>query len=490
MNVQPYNRIRSLQQQCSLIEENNNNKQKDDFETIRIYQPIIFVHGLDVVEFFSHVMLIPSNMHTFYQRYQSNYRWTKDHPLEQVHRNPSKPVQTRRQLDTDPEMCMFALTVSTAEPENINEVMTDHAWIEQCRKCSSVQTLQGLGIVDIPFEGQAHLVVKDEAQKEGYDFEESFTPSRHRLKAVRIFIAYSPQKCFPIYQMDEKVYRLRKALYGLKQASKAWYDELLNFLMSKAFTKGTIDPTLFMIRYREGHDSFRSFIPEALVTILATKPKLDADFSAKNQTEKHLKEVKRIFQYLKETINMGLWYLKDYGFELIAFSDADHAGCLDTRKSKSGGIQFLGEKLVTWMSKKQECIAMSTEEAEYVELFSALKSHATKQNFPYQERQCMLPLHKGTVGRERGLEKGHYGVLTEVNTTYHRHKYSISSLMDTVYWMINDAIKVTLFDVININVRYHFIKEQVERGIIELHFVRTEYQLADMFTKALPEERF
>ncbi|GJX95591.1 integrase, catalytic region, zinc finger, CCHC-type containing protein [Tanacetum coccineum] len=71
-----------------------------------------------------------SNMHTFYQRHQSKHRWTKDHPLEQVRGNPSKPVQTRRQLATDPEMCMFALTISTAEPKNIKEAMADSSWIE------------------------------------------------------------------------------------------------------------------------------------------------------------------------------------------------------------------------------------------------------------------------------------------------------------------------------------------------------------------------
>ncbi|GKD91024.1 retrovirus-related pol polyprotein from transposon TNT 1-94 [Tanacetum coccineum] len=71
-----------------------------------------------------------SNLHTFNQPQDSEYRWTKDHPLTQVRRNPSKPVQTRRQLATDPEMCMFALTVSTAEPKNIKEAMADSAWIE------------------------------------------------------------------------------------------------------------------------------------------------------------------------------------------------------------------------------------------------------------------------------------------------------------------------------------------------------------------------
>nr|GEZ72505.1 uncharacterized mitochondrial protein AtMg00810-like [Tanacetum cinerariifolium] len=85
-------------------------------------------------------------------------------------------------------------------------------------------------------------------------------------------------------------------------------------------------------------------------------------------TEKHLKEVKRIFRYLRGTINMGLWYPKGSSFGLIAFSDVDHAGCIDTRKSTSGGIQFLGDKLVCWMSKKQNCTPISSAEAEYVAL--------------------------------------------------------------------------------------------------------------------------
>nr|GEU56282.1 copia protein [Tanacetum cinerariifolium] len=112
----------------------------------------------------------------------------------------------------------------------------------------------------------------------GIDFDEYFAPVA-RLEAVWIFIAYKAYKSFPIYQMDvkmdflivplkvevyvsqpdgfvdpdhpEKVYRLKKALYGLKQAPRAWYDELLNFLMSKCFTKGTTDPTLFTIRCME-----------------------------------------------------------------------------------------------------------------------------------------------------------------------------------------------------------------------------------------------
>nr|GFC04382.1 uncharacterized mitochondrial protein AtMg00810-like [Tanacetum cinerariifolium] len=85
-------------------------------------------------------------------------------------------------------------------------------------------------------------------------------------------------------------------------------------------------------------------------------------------SEKHLKEVKRIFHYLWGTINTGLWYTKDFGFELTGFSDADYMGCKDTFKSTSGGAQFLGEKLVSWSLKKQDCTALSTAEAEHVSL--------------------------------------------------------------------------------------------------------------------------
>nr|GEV71748.1 uncharacterized mitochondrial protein AtMg00810-like [Tanacetum cinerariifolium] len=214
---------------------------------------------------------------------------------------------------------------------------------------------------------------------------ESFVPVA-RLEAVRIFVANVAHKSFLIYHMDvkiaflngplkeevyvaqpngfvdldhpKKVYHLRKALYGLKQAPRAWFDELLNFLMSRGFTKGTIDLTLFTIRY--GEDIL-------LVPDLVQEVCYCAHYQAR-PIEKHLKEAKRIFRYLKGTINMGLWYPKDSGFKLTAFLDVDHAGCLDTRKSTSGGIQFLGEKLVRWILNKQDCTAMSIAEAKYVAL--------------------------------------------------------------------------------------------------------------------------
>ncbi|GJX91040.1 hypothetical protein Tco_0344366 [Tanacetum coccineum] len=85
-------------------------------------------------------------------------------------------------------------------------------------------------------------------------------------------------------------------------------------------------------------------------------------------TKKHIEATKRVFRYLRGTINWGLWYPKDTAIELTAYADADHAGCQDTRRSTSGSAQFLGDKLVSWSSKKQKSIAILTTEAKYIDM--------------------------------------------------------------------------------------------------------------------------
>ncbi|GKA60532.1 hypothetical protein Tco_0759939 [Tanacetum coccineum] len=133
-------------------------------------------------------------------------------------------------------------------------------------------------------------------------------------------------------------------------------------------------------------------------------------------------------------------------------------GCLDSRKSTSGGIQFLGgDKLVSWSSKKQDCTSMSTAEAEYVSLSACcaqvlwLRTQLTDYGFHFDK----IPMYCDSKA----------AIAISCNPVQHsRTKH--------------------------IDVRYHFIKEQVEKGIVELFFVGTEYQLADLFTKALSEDRF
>nr|GEW86653.1 retrovirus-related Pol polyprotein from transposon TNT 1-94 [Tanacetum cinerariifolium] len=216
-----------------------------------------------------------SNMHTCYQRHPSEHRWTKDHPLEQVIGNPSQSVRTRRQLELDGEMSMFALILWKNKRDEENTVIPN----------------------------KSRLVAKGYAQKEGVDFEESFAPVA-RLEAVRLFIAYAAHKSFTVYQMDvktsflygplkeevyvnqsdgfidpyhpDKVYRFKKELYELKQAPRAWYDELSNFLVSKGFSKGSIDPTLFISKHKEDILLVQIYVDDIIFG--STNPKLSKQF--------------------------------------------------------------------------------------------------------------------------------------------------------------------------------------------------------------------
>nr|GEW93847.1 hypothetical protein [Tanacetum cinerariifolium] len=306
------------------------------------------------------------------------------HPLEQVIGNPSQSVRTRRQLESDGEMCMFALTMSRTEPKNIKEAMADSASIESMEE----ELHQFDRLKNTFIRNKSRLVAKGYAQKEGVDFEESFA-SVARLEAEEVYVN-QPNGFVDPYHPD-KVYHLKKALYGLEQAQKACVGTPMATKHLDADLSGTpIDQT-----------KYRSMV-EALMYLTASRPDIMhatcyyARYQAK-PTEKHLTAVKRIFWYLKDTIHMGLWYLKDTSFKLTAFLDSDHAGCLDSRKSTSGGIQCLGgDKLVSWSSKKQDCTLMSSAEAETEYQLADLFTKALpEERFKYIVRRlsmrCLTP---------------------------------------------------------------------------------------------------
>nr|GEY16675.1 hypothetical protein [Tanacetum cinerariifolium] len=501
-------------------------------------------------------------------RWRVVYDRTHHHPLEQVIGNPSQSVRTRRQLKSDGELCMIALTVSRTEPKNIKEAMADSAWIESMQEeLHQFDRLDVWELVDRPLS-------KGYAQKEGVDFEESFALVA-RLEAVRLFIAYAAHKSFIVYQMDvktaflygplkeevyvnqpdgfvdpyhpDKVYRLKKALYGLKQAPRAWYDELSNFLVSKAFSKGIqihqsprgifINQAKYAqeILIKHGMTScdsvgtpmatkhldadlsrtpvdqtkYRSMV-RALMYLTASRPDIVnatcycARYQAK-LTKKHLTAIKQIFRYLKDTINIGLWYPKDTGFELTAFLYLDHAGCLDSRKITSGGIQFLsGDKLHGMTSCDGIGTPMATkhldadlsgtpvDQTKYRSKAQPTEKHLTavKRIFQYLKDTIHIGLwYPKDTGFELTafLDSDHAGCLDS-------HKSTSGGIQflggDKIAAIAISCNLVQYSRTKHIDVRYHFIKEKVEKGIVELFFIGMEYQLADLFTKALPVERF
>ncbi|GJS36942.1 retrotransposon protein, putative, ty1-copia subclass [Tanacetum coccineum] len=297
-------------------------------------------------------------------------------------------------------------------------------------------------------KNKACLVARGYCQEEGINFEESFAPVA-RLNAIRIFLTYATHMNMIFYQMDVKttflngilreevyvsqldrfvdqdnlnhLYKLKKALYGLKQAPRACYPMETPMVEKSKLDEDTqgkvVEPT-----------HYRGMIG-TLMYLTASRPdlKFDVCMCARYQakpTEKHLHAVKRIFEYLRETVNRGLWYPKDSSISLTAYADADHAGCQDTRRSTSGCMQLLGDML--------------------------MRSQLTNYGLGFNK----IPMY---------CDNKSATALCCNNVQHSRSKH--------------------------IDIKFHFIKEQVKNGAVELHFVNMKYQLVDIFTKALCRER-
>nr|GEU66623.1 Gag-Pol polyprotein [Tanacetum cinerariifolium] len=190
-------------------------------------------------------------------------KWSKDHLLDNVVGNPSRPVSTRKQLASDALWCCYHTVLLKVEPKNFKMVITEDCWFEAMQdKIHEFDRLKVWVLVCKPdhaiiislkwiykvkldeygdvLKNKARLVAKGYRQEEGIDFEESFAPIA-RIEAIRIFIANASSKNMIIYQMDVKTAFLNGDLQ--EEDPKAWYDTLSKFLMANKFSKGAVDPT-------------------------------------------------------------------------------------------------------------------------------------------------------------------------------------------------------------------------------------------------------
>nr|GEU89711.1 retrovirus-related Pol polyprotein from transposon TNT 1-94 [Tanacetum cinerariifolium] len=228
---------------------------------------------------------------------------------------------------------------------------------------------------------KTRLVVRGYRQEEGIDFEESFALN-HFFKGTidpMLFIRRFDDDILVVHVYVDDI------IFGSTHPRMETCDPIGTPMEIK--DKLDLDQNRTLVDAKKYHSMIGS-----LMYLTSSRPDivhatcLCARYQAK-PTEKHLKEVKRIFRYLRGTVNTGLWYTKDSGFEVTGFSDVDYAGYKDSFKSTSGGTQFLGEKLVRWSSKKQDCIALSTAEAEYVSLSAVGISHQVSSvRTPQQNR--------------------------------------------------------------------------------------------------------
>nr|GEV42675.1 hypothetical protein [Tanacetum cinerariifolium] len=340
-------------------------------------------------------------------------------------------------------------------------------------------------------KNKARLVAQGFRQEEGIDFEELFAPIA-RIEAIRIFIANAAHKYMTIYQMDVKmsflndelkkevyvlqpkgfvdqnnpshVYKLKIALYGLKQAPRACprgifinQSKYAYEIIKKYGLTSTASVDTPMIKNKKLDEDLQGKMVDAtlycgmigsLMYLTASRPDLIyvvclcARYQAK-PTKKYLQAVKWIFRYLKGTTNMGLWYLKDTDMSLTAYADATHAGCQDTRRSTSGSAHFLGDKLVSWSSKKQKRIAISSTEVEYIALImTSITTQQTKLDLELVPKENQLDIGKFNGRIPRGLkpkEETFQVVLDAFALTPCYHAFVITDDVPKVYMhQIND----------------------------------------------------
>nr|GEV31637.1 retrovirus-related Pol polyprotein from transposon TNT 1-94 [Tanacetum cinerariifolium] len=302
--------------------------------------------------------------------------------------------------------------------------------------------LDELGVI---LKNKARLVARGYCQEEGIDFEESFAPVA-RLEAIRIFLAYAAHKNMVVYQMDVKtaflngnlreevyvsqldrfvdqdnpnhVYKLKKALYGLKQAPRAWYDMLSSFLISQDFSKGSVDPTLFICR--NGND---------LLTVQI--------------------------------------YVDDIIFAASTLELCDLFANLMCSKFKMSIMDKISFFLGLQISQSPRDIFIN--QSKYA--IESLKKYGFESCNPVETP--MVEKSKLDEDKEgKAVDPSHYrsmiGTLLYLTASRPDHQFSIC--MYAQY-------------------QARPIEKHVDNGVIELYFVNTEYQLADLFTKALGRDR-
>ena len=325
---------------------------------------------------------------------------------------------------------------------------------------------------------KARLVAKGYAQKCGIDYDETFSPVV-RFSSIRFLLAFAVQNDLLIHQMDvetvflnskldEEIYMQQPEGY-VKPGEEHLVCKLEKYRQTEAKPVSTPADLNVKLQKEDGFSrpvdatSYQSMVGSLLYAAIATRPDIAqavgvvSKFCA-NPTQNHLTAAKRILRYLKATAYLGLSYKKCADGNLIGYSDADWAGDIDDCHSTSGNVFSFACGAVSWLSKKQATVSLSTAEAEYVAL-----STATQEAIWL--RRLLADVGEPPEGPTEIYEDNQGAVSMAKNPVGHaRTKH--------------------------IDIRYHFVREGVQDGAIALKYIATDEMIADILTKPLPKHRF
>ncbi|GJR57846.1 retrovirus-related pol polyprotein from transposon TNT 1-94 [Tanacetum coccineum] len=372
----------------------------------------------------------------------------------------------------------------TLKPKNYKEAMKESSWIEAMQE-------------------ENHKIDRIHASEEGIDFEESFALIA-RIEAIRIFIANVAHKNMTVYQMDVKtaflngvlseevyisqpegfvdqdhpnyVYRLKKALYGLKQAPRAWYDMLSKFLLSQKFSKGAVDPTLFT--RKEGKDILLVQIYVDDIIFASTNPEFCELFANETSLKFKMSMMEKMSFFLRLQISQnprGIFINQSiYALQIIKKYGMDSSDPIDT-------------PMVERTKLDEDPQGIPVDPTRYRGMVGSLM-YLTSSRSDIVFVVCMCARYQAEYISLSGCcaqiiwmrsQLTDYGLVFNKIHLYCDNKSAIALCCNNAQHSRSK----------HIDIRYHFIKEQVENNVVELYFVRTEYQLT-IFTKALASERF
>eukprot|EP00253_Pinus_taeda_P006041 PITA_06041 len=261
---------------------------------------------------------------------------------------------------------------------------------------------------------------------------------------------------FEVHGKESHVCRLKKALYGLKQTPRAWYFRIDTYLQQLGFTINEADLNLYFIVVGEEPLILVLYVDDLIITdverlIEGCKRDLASKFEMKDIDFMHY------FLGLEGTLDFGLDYRQGDGVRLVGYTDSDWAGCASYRKSTSGSCFGLGSAVVSWISRKQQSIALTSVEAEY--MVASLASCEA------------IWLRKMLFGL--------FGQALRPSVIYCDNQSCIKPMENPIF---HDRAKY-------IEIKYHFIRDYVQEGVVKLEYISTNEKVADIFTKALPRSK-
>ncbi|KAL8104298.1 hypothetical protein AgCh_028500 [Apium graveolens] len=444
-------------------------------------------------------------------------KWTKSHTPDLIIGNPDAGVRTRTGTSNE---CLYNSFLSQTEPKKVEEALQDADWVQAMQEelnefeRNKVWTLvprpKNRSVVGTKWvfrnktdsdgiitRNKVRLVAKGYSQQEGIDYDETFAPVA-RLEAIRIFLAYAAHKKFTVFQMDVKsaflngeleeevyveqppgfvdtkhpdyVYRLDKALYGLKQAPRAWYETLAQFLLESGFNRGTIDKTLFHLNH--GKDLL-------LVQIYVD----DIIFGSTND-----KLCKKFAKLMQSRYQMSMMGELSYFLGLRVKQNEEGTFICQTKYTrnllKKFGMQDCSSAStpMATATKLDKDTGKSVDITDYRGMIgSLLYLTASRPDIMYATCLCARfqadprEPHLTAVKRIFKYLKG----TAALGLWYPR---------ESDFKLIGNPVQHSMTK--HISIRYHFIREHVDEGTVELHFVPTDQQLADIFTKPLCEATF